>query len=111
MIMKQQILQQTEQGQDREVVTEKNVTEVAVCMQFLGLEFRKTSSVEKQYSKYASRDKADRQLQATASGEMERKAEEVLLPSRQLSISVQDVKGLQTYLLGEPKKDGLCYLA
>ena len=109
--MKQQFLQQTEQDQAQEVITEKNVTEVAICMPFLGLEFHKTSSVEKQHSKYASRDKADRQSQSVALGEVELKAEEVLSPSRQLPVSVQDAKGLQAYLPREPRKDSLCYWA
>ena len=103
--------QRTEQCQAQEVVTEKKVTEVAVRMEFFGLEFRKTSSVEKQHSKYASQGKTDQQLPSTDSKETEWKAEEVFSPSQQPRVSVKEVKWIRSYLSSESKKDGLYYLA
>jgi hypothetical protein len=92
----------------KEIITEKNVTEVS--LNILGLDFRKTTSAEKQCTKMVSRNTFREREESTTS-------EGVLLEAEVIHTQDEDVQNTneekinRAYLLKEPVNRTLHYLA
>lgn len=100
--------EQSGEESSRELVTEKNVTEVSFS--FLGLDFRRTTSAEKHYTKAASRNAS--QKTETSSGSDTACLEATILPDPAgpaLRVNVGRV--LRAYLPEEPAHPTQHFLA
>jgi hypothetical protein len=92
----------------KEMVTEKNVTEVS--LNILGLDFRRTTSAEKQYTKLVSKNTSPkRETWTAAEGDI---LEAEVIPSQEEdSQNTNESKIYRAYLLKEPVNRTLHYLA
>jgi hypothetical protein len=92
----------------KEIVTEKNVTEVS--LNILGLDFRKTTSEEKQYTKVVSKNTSQKREDSTASERAALEAD-VIPPQDEDGQNANEGKIHRAYLLKEPVNRTLHYLA
>lgn len=96
----------------RETVTEKTVTEIAVRMEFLGLEFRKINSQETQYTRSGSKKVEDQKEKQAVFGGTIFEAEVLsdVAPNPE-DMPINTKKMLRAYLPSDPDNKGLKYLA
>lgn len=92
----------------KEIITQKSVTEVS--LNILGLDFRKTTSEEKQYTKMVSKNISQEREESTASEGSLLEAE-VIHPQDEDAQSSNEGKISRAYLLKEPVNRTLHYLA
>jgi hypothetical protein len=92
----------------REIVSEKNVTEVS--LHILGLDFRKTTSAEKQYTKMVSKNASQTSDESSASEGAILEAE-VIHAGEESAQNANEGKIHRAYLLKEPANRTLHYLA
>ena len=96
----------------RETVTEKTVTEIAVRMEFLGLEFRKINSQETQYTRSGSKKLQAQKEERSAFGGTIFEAEVLSdVDPKPEESPVNAKKLLRAYLPSNPNNKGLKYLA
>ena len=104
----QKLLRQFGGEFDKEIVTEKNVTEVS--FNILGVGFRKITSAEKQYTKMVSRNASQEREESIA-------FEGALLETEVIHTQDEDAQNAnegrinRAYLLKEPLNRKLYYLA
>lgn len=104
--------EQVDTTEAHETVTEKTVTEIAVRMEFLGLEFRKINSQETQYTRSGSKKlQAQKEEQSTFGGTIfEAEVLSDVSPKPEDSPAIAK-KLLRAYLPSDPDNKGLKYLA
>ena len=104
--------EQVDTTEARETITEKTVTEIAVRMDFLGLEFRKIDSQETQYTRSGSKkSQAQKEEESAFSGTIFEA--EILNDANPKPEDMPENarKMLRAYLPGNPDNKGLKYLA
>jgi hypothetical protein len=105
---RQQSLRQFGEEFASEIITEKNVTEVS--LNILGLDFRKITSAEKQYTKMVSKNASQKKDESNVSEGAMMEAE-VIQPQEEASQNANEGKIHRAYLLKEPVNRTLHYLA
>ena len=104
--------EQVDTTEAQETITEKTVTEIAVRMDFLGLEFRKIDSQETQYTRSGSKKTQTQKEEESAFSGTIFEAEVLSDTNPKPEDMPENTrKLLRAYLPGNPDNKGLKYLA